>query len=911
MGNKKNNLFGLIAMIVFLIFMFADSIVSFVTSMQWFTSIGYLNTFLVALKAKLLIGIPLFIGLFTLLVVYFRVLFRKYVTLSQTGVTKESVKRVKRWINYGSIAGGLFLAFVSTQGAWWHFLRVMNQSSFGLKDPIFNLDVSFYMFVVPFLQSCLSLGIFIIIYMVATTIGFYALIITVFPPAEGTVYYLNPSGGPFNVLNMFQKNILDNAFKRLATLGVAFFILLGLNFLITAFDIMYSKRGVAFGAGYTDVHVTLIGYQVLAVLSWISAGLFFIGVVKKSKRWVAAGPVAIIAVAIIMGGTSFVVQRLIVEPDENNKEREYLKHNIEFTQKAFGLDQVDSIDFDVKQNLTMNDIKANQDIINNIRINDETPLKQIYNQIQAIRLYYEFTHVTVDRYKINGEYTQVYLSPRELNINKLEPKAQTWINEHLKYTHGHGIVMSTVNDVESDGLPKLTFKNIPSSTETDLKLTRPEIYFGEQSKSYIIVNTDENEFDYPSGSDNKSTRYQGKDGIQLNGLNKLLYAFKEKSLKLLFSGNVNADSKIMINRSLYERVNQIAPFLVYDDIPQIIVNQENGKLYWMIDAYTVSENFPYSHRYSYKNIPLNYIRNSVKVVIDAYEGTTDFYVVDQTDPIIKTYQKIYEGLFKSADQMPLAIREHMRYPKNLFDIQANAYKQYHIDNPEVFYNGEDVWDIANQKYLSESIAYAPNYVMAKLPNSNQVELLLNVPFTPKKKANMTSLLLARSDGANYGKLFMYRFPKDKTVDGPMMIESKIDQDSVISPQFTLWGQEGSSVLRGNVLVVPIGESLLYVEPIYLKAENENSLPEMKRVVIAYKNKVVMESTLQEALDKVFENTQVKQTEVSNKSDNAGQKTPQNTTGQPGVSLEEAKKIYEELKKTLNQLDQIIKNLESK
>jgi uncharacterized membrane protein (UPF0182 family) len=467
--------------------------------------------------------------------------------------------------------------------------------------------------------------------------------------------------------------------------------------------------------------------------------------------------------------------------------------------------------------------------------------------------------------------------------------------------------MAPVNEVTSEGQPKLMVRNIPPTTDTDILLTRPEIYFGLMTDQYIITGTDENEFDYPSGSDNTETRYEGEDGIELKGLNRFLYAITQRSMRLLFSDNVNANSRIHFYRDVVERARKIAPFLVYENDPYMVVNQENGKLYWIVDAYTATADFPYSQRYGFKGYIVNYVRNSVKVVVDAYEGTVDYYVFDDTDPMIQTYSKIYSDLFKPASEMPEGLKAHIKYPRELFDLQAQVYRLYHISNPMVFYNGEDAWDIANEKYLDKIQTAKSNYVMFKLPEEDTEEFALILPFTPREKANMTSLLVARNDGIHYGKLYVYRFPKDRTIDGPMMIESRIDQDSTISPQFTLWGQEGSNVLRGNVIVVPVNNSLLYIEPIFIQADNVNSLPETKRVIVGYRDRVVMEQTLDLALQQIFGDADIPGGEKP--TEPGGSETP--LAGEDlDTVLQKVRTVYDDLIRSLNEVQKLIDQLET-
>lgn len=911
MLTKKYKWFLPVLVTLIIVMALSSTVIDFVTEIQWFGSMGYLATFLTALKYKAILFVPIAILFAVVMKIYLDVIFAKYIKMGHIEMDEKTKKINHKKHTWVATGVGILLGYIFSAALWFNLLQLIYGKDFGLNDPIYNMDVSYYLFAVPFLQEVLRLGIMTIIIWVMVTMGFYAIVLQMYPPTEGTVFYINPANGPLAVMSMIKRDIFASAIKRFAVLGAAFYILLGLTFLTMAYGILYSKQGVAFGAGYTDVNVTLRGLQALAIVSFVSAPIFFIGIFKGKKKWLLSGPVLLVGVGLLMGVSSFIVQKWIVEPDELTKEAPYLTYNIDYTQRAFALDNVEINEFPVDQNITAEEIKNSESTIKNIRINDERPLIQIYNQIQALRLYYEFNHVTMDRYTVDGIYRQMFISPRELNVTKLDPKAQTWINMHLKYTHGYGFVAAPVNEVEPDGLPKLMVKNIPPIANEAFKVTRPEIYFGEKTNEYAIVGAKESEFDYPAGSENQETRYAGKDGISLKGFNRFLYAVKESSVKLFLSTNITGDSKILIHRNLYDRVTRIAPFLMYDQTPQFVVNQENGKLYWIIDAYTASTNFPYSQRFNFKGYSVNYLRNSIKVVVDAYDGTVDFYQVDAEDPIANTYGNIYSGLLKPVSACDPALVAHFKYPKDLFNVQAEVFKTYHVNNPKVFYNGEDQWSIAKEKYLAETQAYEPNYVMFTLPGEKEAELALMQPFTPREKANLSALLIARNDGEHYGKMYAYQLPKDKTIDGPMMIESKIDQDSVISPQFTLWSQEGSNVLRGNVIITPVGNSLLYTEAIYLKAENENSMPEVKRVIAVYKDKVIMEESLALCLEKLFGKDEGAKTEAAEGLEKAG--TTNNTSsGQQGVvlTLEEAKSLSEELQRALDKVNQLIKKIET-
>lgn len=774
---------------------------------------------------------------------------KRYYKKVNINIKEKEEKKLN--LGFAILSGGisLFVSIVFAENLWLIILRYLNRTDFNLNDPIFNKDLSFYMFSLPLFKAILGLLLFILVVLSAITFIFYIIMFAFRRPSQETFHKENIFDIRGKGLgNIFDKNIFQTVMVNIGILGFIFFLLIGLNYILSSYELLYSSRGVAYGASYTDVNISLWTYRIMTLVSLVSAPWFLFKMIKEDIK-AAFIPGLVLAGIIIIGnlGTT-LVQRFIVEPDEISKEQEYLEYNIEYTQKAYGLDEVEEDEFPVDQTLSKEDILKNEDTIANIRINDYRPIAQVYNQLQAIRLYYSFKSVDVGRYMIDDKYTQVFLSARELDQRNLQTK--TWLNKYLKYTHGYGIVASPVNAVTPDGQPKLLVKNIPPESHKDLEIKRPEIYFGETPNDYIITNTDEKEFDYPEGSDNKETLYQGEAGIELRGINRLLFAIKEKSIKILISNNINSDSKIIMHRNIGERVKKIAPFIEYDTDPYIVINQDDGNLYWIIDGYTISDKYPYSKPFG-QDSKINYIRNSVKVVVNAYDGDAKFYIFDDTDPIINTYSKIFPDLFLDKAKMPGGLMEHTRYPNTLFNIQAEIYKTYHVDNPMVFYNEEDLWDIAQEKYM-ERVGYVdPIYQMFKLPGEEDVEFLLTVPYTPKTKPNMTSLFVARNDGDEYGKLYIYNFPKGKTIDGPMMIESRIDQNTDISEQLTLWSQKGSNVLRGNVITVPIENSLLYVEPIYLQADNENSLPEMKRVVVSFKDQIVMERSLDEALEKIF------------------------------------------------------------
>ncbi len=620
---------------------------------------------------------------------------------------------------------------------------------------------------------------------------------------------------------------------------------------LNTFKILYSTQEVIFGAGYTAIHADLLAFRVLMVVALICAALFF--ATARKENW----KIPVLGLAVLIGGTILlegvypeIIQRAIVLPNESSKERPYISNNIEATRAAYGLDKVKIEEFPLKEEISFEDIEKNDETIRNIPLWDSRPVKQTLKQIQAIRLYYDFNSVDMDRYYFNGNYQQVMVSPRELDKNKIPEQARTWVNEVLTFTHGYGVVVNPVNKIIGEGLPSLLIKDIPPVSSVNLTITRPEIYYGEITKDYVVVKTKTREFDYPKGDENVYSIYAGNGGVAVSSLwRRILFSIKYSNLQILLTTQFTPESRIMIYRNIQERVKKVAPFLSYDNDPYMIISKE-GKLFWIQDAYTISNNYPYSA--PFKGY-LNYIRNSVKVIIDAYNGTMDFYIVDQKDPLVKVYQNIFPQLFKNFDQMSDDFKEHIRYPKDLFQIQAELYSTYHMTDPDVFYNKEDYWNTPNEIYAENEIRMEPYYVVTKLPGHEREEFILMTPFTPSTKSNMIALLVAKNDQPGYGDLVVYKFPKEKLIFGPMQIEARIDQDSEISQQLTLWGQRGSTVIRGNLLVIPVEKSIIYVEPLYLRAET-GEIPELKKVIVSNGKDVMMGNNLEDALEKLFSRT---------------------------------------------------------
>ena len=591
----------------------------------------------------------------------------------------------------------------------------------------------------------------------------------------------------------------------------------------------------------------------MAVLTFVSflIGIgFLINEKLRRPEVIKYGVVIFIAVAILGVIAGGVVQVLIVSPNEFNLERPYLSYNINSTLSAYGLDEVDEKQFTVDYNLTSDDIIKNSATVENIRLWDWRPLKTTYEQLQLFRTYYEFNDIDVDRYTFGDSYKEVLISAREMNIKDLPSQAQTWVNTHLVYTHGYGAVMSPVDVVSKEGLPDFYLKDIPPTSEY-IELNQPGIYYGEGLDDYSVVMTKTEEFDYPSSDDNIYTTYQGSGGVELSGiLQRLIYAVKFKSVELLVSGSLDSDSRIMMNRNILERAEVVAPFLSYDSDPYVVVSE--GRLFWIIDAYTTTDKFPYSATVQTSDYEeFNYLRNSVKVVIDAYNGDITYYIVNRNDPLIQAYDGMFPGAFKEFSDMPENLRSHVRYPAGIFEIQSEVYSLYHMKDPRVFYNREDAWNVPDEVYRGSRQRMEPYYVIMKLPGEESEEFIQMLPFTPRSKENLIAWMAVRSDTPNYGGIVVYQFSKQELTYGPMQIEARIDQDTEISQDITLWSQSGSSVLRGNTLIIPIENSILYVEPLYLEATEKGTLPQLKRVIVAYGDRLTMKDTLAEALDEIF------------------------------------------------------------
>ena len=832
--------------LIFVLILFAILLIAFIGKFYipliWLKSVGYVSVFWKILLTQVLVGLFFIILFFMLSYTNFNYA-RRYAPTIQVEFTEQDEIRPEMQF-YKSLQGfqlskkvvlgfsaalSIFMG-ISESVNWEKILIFLNQVSMGINEPVFGKDVGFYLFSLPFLEYFRN--------WLSFALGLILLIVVLVYFVKRTIRY------------EYRKIHIDPPVKfHISLLLGAYLLLQAAYFWINARKILYSTQGAVYGAGYTDIHVSLLAFRVSMFLCIAAAVVVMLYSRKEEIRLPVISIVSVVVVYLLLAGfLPGIVQRVTVAPNELDRERPYLINEIELTRKAFGLDKIIEEDFPFEGSLSYADIQNNPETINNIRLWDWRPLEQTFNQIQAIRLYYEFFGVDIDRYYLNGNYQQVMISARELNNKKLASEAQTWVNERLTFTHGYGAVVTPVNRVESDGLPHLSIKDIPPVSSVDLHISRPEIYYGERVENYVIVNTENREFDYPKGNENVYTHYQGTGGVPISSLlRRLLFTIQFRDVNILLTGSFTSESRIMLYRNVVDRAMKVAPFLVYDRDPYIVIS-DDGRLHWIQDAYTVSSYFPYSRPY---NKMFNYIRNSVKIIVDAYNGDIDFYIVEPEDPIIRVYQNIFPGLFKNIDEMPDDLRRHLRYPVDLFKVQAEMYSTYHMQNPDVFYNKEDYWNIPNEIYATEEIVLEPYYLIAKLPGFEKEEFILITPFTPTNKNNMIAWLAARNDGEEYGKMLVYKFPKDKLIYGPMQLEALIDQDSEISQQITLWSQSGSTVIRGNLLAIPIEDSVLYAEPLYLRAE-KGEIPQLRRVIVSDGVNLTMDTNLERALRRLFD-----------------------------------------------------------
>jgi uncharacterized membrane protein (UPF0182 family) len=879
----------------------------------WFHQMGYLDIFLKELTTKIKLFAMTF-GITFILIALYGVLLKK----TAPKLIVEDTEKKNKWHRWLIPAvGAFFSAELVSRTLWLKWLRFSNYTDFGKTDPLFNQDIGFYFFKLAFYQELygLVMGLFVVGALMSILYLAYRHYRYVTSVYDGATDFKSGFG-----IGEMSKRFFTAMSKPLSFFVGTFFLLLTAGLILRRFQFVYGGTGMVYGAGATDVNIGLNLLTVVTVIAFISSILTYASAFLKRKFLLILAPLVMVALLFSSSVLQTAYQYAFVNPDQFSKEQKFLEKNIQATRESYGLDQVEIKEFSTTQNITAEDILENSETIENIPINDRNPTKDMYNSIQGIRNYYSFGDVDVDRYRINDTYTQVFLGTREINSDALPDDAKTWVNKHLKYTHGFGLAMSPVNKTNEVGQPQLLVKDIPPQTEHGaLAIEEPRIYFGEEDYEYVIVNARSPEFDYPSGEDNQEVFYKGEGGIQLNLINRLAFAFYYRSPELLLSPQVTFDSKILINRNVMSRVQTIAPFLQYDEDPYMTI--ADGRLYWIIDAFVVDNRYPYATPFDQatKN---NYIQNSVKVIVDAYNGDVTFYKVHD-EPLIETYSKIYPKFVKDISEMPEELRAHIRYSKKLFDIQTDIYKTYHMKNPQVFYNLEDQWETAKQLYgpEKEKIPLESSYIIMKLPD-RETEFMLMTVFTPRNKDNMIAWMAGVSDGDEYGKMVLYQFPKQQLVYGPMQIEQRVDQNPVIAPQLTLLGQQGSRVLRGNMMAIPIEDAILYVEPIYIQSSTDgNHLPEVKKVVVGYRDQVVMADSLKEALGEIF--TDLIDDETDAPEDSVPKPLPKPTNGADRKLVDDANKAFEEAKKAqqagdwstfgekLNELEQLLKQLQEK
>ncbi|NJM70045.1 MAG: UPF0182 family protein [Scytonema sp. RU_4_4] len=888
--NLKQRSILLIILIAIIGLSLSKTLVHILTETWWFDTVGFSEVFWTRLTWQILTWIVTFAS-------YTLFLWRNYqIAMHHTRYSSfrffedsTLADYADKFANFLALVLILFIGFGAASAsipAWETILKYLHPTSFGDRDPIFQRDIGFYVFKLPLYEAIWNWLLFAFV---------WGLIVSVL------VYFLK---GNFTPQRRNGRNTLNGKAKsHLSLLLAGIAGLIAVDFWLKRYSLLYSTNGVVFGAGYTDVHARLFAYWMTSIIALLVAVLFVLSMRRRSYALSMLGIILFFVALVLLNGVyPWFVQQFIVEPNELTKEKSYIANNIKFTQNAYHLHDVQRQNYIAAAQLNRQVLQSNQPTIRNIRLWDYRPLLSTYRQIQEIRLYYQFQSVDVDRYTLNGNYQQVMLSGRELAYSQLPQEAKTWVNQRLKYTHGYGLVMSPVNQITSDGLPELYIKDIPPVSTVDLQVNQSAIYYGEKTDNYIFTGTKTQEFDYPLGDGNAYTTYNGKGGVPIPTVwRRLAYAYDLGSLQVFISNYFTQQSRIHYYRLLHERVSHVAPFLHLDSDPYLVII--NGRLQWIVDAYTMSDRYPYSQpvaqtqnaaeilkRENTKQIlhgNFNYLRNSVKVLVDAYDGTMRFFIVDEADPVLRTYQKIFPHLFESKAVIPPEVKAHFRYPQDLFKIQAQMYLVYHMSDPEIFYNREDLWRLPIETYEGNEHIMQPYYMIMRLPGAAKEEFIQILPFTPANKDNMIAWMAARSNSKEYGKLLLYEFPKQKLIFGPRQIEARIDQEPQISQQFTLWSQVGSKVIRGDLLVIPIDQSLLYVEPVYLRAE-QGELPELKRVIVVYDKAVVMEETLEKSLAAIFGGVQEQK------------QVPSSVTGEVPNLAKSALATYQKAKEALRQ-----------
>ncbi|MEL6551983.1 MAG: UPF0182 family protein [Cyanobacteria bacterium J06621_11] len=888
-----------------LILAFTSTLVHWLTEYWWFQAAGFASVFRLRLGWSILCSVLAFL-------VYVGVLWGNYwLALWLTRDRPFYAPKSSDWTPlipgltiYGGLTLIVLLAFGAAQraaGSWEVLLKFLNPSAFNIADPIYQRDVSFYIFRMPLYQGLQQEGLELLIWSLMLVLVVYAI--------RGEIR-----------LERGWKYLLTGPVKtHLCAVLSTMALISAWGYWLARYDLLYSASGAVFGAGYTDVNARLAAYNLMGIVTLVVAILFMISLWRSGFSLPLTSLSLYFAIFILVGGVyPWVQQTLIVEPNELQKEAPYIENNLNFTRQAYGLANVQKEEFVVKDTLETAALENNDSTLDNIRLWDYQTLLKTYQALQSLRTYYRFHDVDIDRYTLDGDYRQVMLAAREFDYDNFQAQAKNWVNQRLKYTHGFGVAVSPVNQVSPEGLPNFFVKNIPPESSVDITIDQARLYYGEETNHHVYTGTSTPEFDYPSSDGNATNTYDGAGGVAMGSLlRRSAYAIEFGTFKPLISNYFTTESKVHYHRNIVDRAKQIVPFLELDSDPYLAII--DGRFKWILDGYTTSDRYPYSEPLSrsrdvnalLSNQPqltgmvdagTNYIRDAAKVVIDAYDGTLTIYALDQNDPVLASYQSIFPKLFTPFESASEELKAHFRYPLNLFQIQAQMYRAYHMDDIEVFYNQEDLWQLPQQVGENDqSEQMQPYYVIMRLPNADGEEFLQILPFTPARKDNMVSWMAARCDGEQYGQLVLYQFPKQALVYGPQQIEARIDQNTDISSQLTLWNQQGSSVIRGNLLVIPVEQSLLYFEPVYLEADN-GAFPELKRVIVGFKDTIVMRNTLSEALEAIF-GTRQAVNPPANDEPTATEPKPTTTTPDATKDLvESAIEAYEQSQKALQSGD---------
>lgn len=885
----------LIVALAILLLIVWPAFAGFYTDWLWFSEVGYQTVFSTELKAQILLGVlgtALSAILFWLNI---KLALRNSGKHGGAGYTfyignqpiaiADAGRMLERLALPIAIVVGFFIG-VQCWSAWEVLLQYIYHVPFNQTDPVFGYDISFFFFKLPALEFIsgvlltlvlISLVSAAVVYISRAAISFGARL-SIQGRTSGTTFSVEPS-----------------ARAHLLSLVAALFLIIAWRTYLGRPELLFSSSATVAGAGYADIHARLPLLMAEVAMATLTAILALAGIFLRRINLVIWG--LVLYGAVIVAGFLYpaFVQRFSVAPNELAKETPFINYSIAGTRQAFALSNVEQRELSGTMSLTPTDIQENRSTINNIRLWDQAPLLSTFAQLQEFRPYYLFASVDNDRYKLNGEMRQVMLSARELKTDNLPTR--NWINERLIFTHGYGLTLGPVNQVIAEGLPVLFVQDIPPKTTIDsLKITQPQIYFGELTDDHVYIKTGQKEFDYPAGENNENTTYSGTGGVELSSsFRRSLFATRFGDMKLILSNDVTTESRVLYYRNVRQRLAKVAPFLTFDRDPYLVISE--GKLFWICDAYTSSDRYPYSQQINSESLgTVNYVRNAVKAVVDAYNGSIHLYIADESDPVIQTYHRIFPGILKPLAEMPADLRAHLRYPEDIFRLQTNVYATYHMDNPQTFYNKEDQWEIASaQERDQQPIAMDPYYTIMKLPREKAEEFLLMLPFVPKNKLNLSAWMVARSDGVDYGKLLVYRFPKQTTVFGPKQIVGRINADTEISRQLSLWNQRGSTVIWGSLLVIPIKESLLYIQPLYLQSET-TKIPELKRViVVSGENRIAMEETLEASLARIFGNTAVPTQIPASTQTQANANQPAGATVPPAATSTDAQNLAAQAK----------------